>query len=63
MITEAQSRKGELTAKDLREIRSLSIEQLTSLAYGEHAAKPLFNVPECLAEAAYNELDRREFEW
>ena len=38
----------------------LTDDELVSLAYGEHAPTPLLaDVPAWLAEAAYDELDRR----
>lgn len=34
-----------------------------TVAYQEHANDPLEDVPYWIAEAAYDELDRRPFEW
>ncbi|CAN5168099.1 hypothetical protein BH09PSE1_BH09PSE1_09300 [soil metagenome] len=46
----------------LARLRTATDEQLTSLAYGETAPVPLLaDVPAWLAEAAYDELDRRQF--
>jgi hypothetical protein len=40
----------------------LTDEELVSLAYGEHAPIPLLaDIPAWLAEAAYDEHDRRMF--
>lgn len=53
--------KAAPAARDLADhLAALTDEQLQSLAYGEHATIILeWEVPEWLAEAAYDEQDRR----
>jgi len=42
------------------ELRTANIHQIIRVAYGEFAESPLAGVPDALASAAYDEMERRD---
>lgn len=41
-------------------MRRVALNTLISLAYGEHAETPFYDVPDALASLAYDEIERRQ---